>query len=153
MKKLSRFIAIFSGVISCVFLVINIADIFIGVACRQFSASITWTEELARISLVWCVMLGASSAFYEGDNMSVDFIVRVLPDSLKKLCSLISFMIEAVVLGILIYYGSQNVMGGWTMRTMALHIPRAVPLMSVPVGMSLFLAVLIGKFIERKCTT
>ena len=150
MRRLSKFIAIFSGVMSCIFLVINIADILIGVLSRQFSASITWTEELARISLVWCVMLGASAAFYEGDNMSVDFVVRVLPDSLKKLCSVFAFMIEATVLGVLIYYGSQNVMGGWTMRTMALHIPRAVPLMSVPVGMSLLLAVLIAKSFSKK---
>lgn len=149
MQKLSKFIALFSGVSACIFLVINIADILIGVASRQFSASITWTEELARISLVWCVMLGASAAFYEGDNMSVDFVIRVLPDSLKKFCSVLAFMIEAIVLGVLIYYGSQNVMGGWTMRTMALHVPRAVPLMSVPAGMSLFLAVLIGKFFSK----
>ena len=149
MRRLSKFIAIFSGVMSCIFLVINIADILIGVASRQFSASVTWTEELARISLVWCVMLGASAAFYEGDNMSVDFVVRILPDALKKFCSVLAFMIEAIVLGVLIYYGSQNVMGGWTMRTMALHIPRAVPLMSVPVGMSLFLAVLTAKFFTK----
>ena len=149
MRRLSKFIAIFSGVMSCIFLVINIADILIGVISRQFSASITWTEELARISLVWCVMLGASAAFYEGDNMSVDFVVRILPDGLKKFCSVLAFLIEAIVLGVLIYYGSQNVMGGWTMKTMALHIPRAVPLMSVPVGMSLFLAVLTAKFFTK----
>ena len=149
MRRLSKFIAMFSGVMSCIFLVINIADILIGVASRQFSASVTWTEELARISLVWCVMLGASAAFYEGDNMSVDFVVRILPDALKKFCGVLAFMIEAIVLRVLIYYGSQNVMGGWTMRTMALHIPRAVPLMSVPVGMSLFLAVLTAKFFTK----
>ncbi len=149
MQKLSRFIALFCGVISCIFLIINIIDILTGVISRQFSASITWTEELARISLVWCVMFGASSAFYEGDNMSVDFVVRILPDGLKKLCRVIAFMIEATVLGVLIYYGSQNVMGGWTMRSMALHIPRAIPLMSVPVGMSLFLTVLISKFFTK----
>ena len=149
MKRLSKLIAIFSGVTACIFLVINIADILIGVAFRQFSASVTWTEELARISLVWCVMLGASAAFYEGDNMSVDFVVRILPDRLKKFCGVLAFMIEAIVLGVLIYYGSQNVMGGWTMRTMALHIPRAIPLMSVPVGMSVFLAILIGRFFGR----
>ena len=101
---------------------------------------------------MWCVMIGASSAFYEGDNMSVDFVVRVLPDGLKKLCRVIAFMIEATVLGVLIYYGAQNVMGGWTMRSMALHIPRAIPLISVPAGMSFFLTLLIMRFFERKCT-
>lgn len=150
MRRLSKFIAVFSGVISCIFLVINIADILTGVISRQFSASVAWTEELARISLVWCVMLGSSAAFYEGDNMSVDFVLNILPERIKKFCRVIAFMIEAVVLAVLIYYGYLNVMGGWTMRTMALHIPRAVPLMSVPFGMSLLLTVLISKFFSKK---
>ena len=152
MRKLSKFIAIFSGVISCIFLVINIADILTGVIARQYSASVTWTEELARISLVWCVMLGASAAFYEGDNMTVDFMLKLFPERIKKFCGILSFMIESTVLIVLIYYGYLNVMGGWTMKTMALHIPRAIPLMSVPAGMSLFLTVLIMMFFERKCT-
>lgn len=149
LNRLSRFIALFSGVIACIFLVINIADILTGVISRQFSASVAWTEELARISLVWCVMLGSSAAFYEGDNMSVDFVLKILPERIKKFCRVIAFIIEAVVLAVLIYYGYLNVMGGWTMRTMALHIPRAVPLMSVPFGMSLLLTVLISKFFSK----
>lgn len=149
LNRLSRFIALFSGVIASIFLVINIADILTGVISRQFSASVAWTEELARISLVWCVMLGSSAAFYEGDNMSVDFVLKILPERIKKFCRVIAFMIEAVVLAVLIYYGYLNVMGGWTMRTMALHIPRAVPLMSVPFGMSLLLTVLISKFFSK----
>ena len=152
MRRVSKFIAIFSGVISCIFLVINIADILTGVIARQYSASVTWTEELARISLVWCVMLGASAAFYEGDNMTVDFMLKLFPERIKKFCGILSFMVESLVLAVLIYYGYLNVMGGWTMKTMALHIPRAIPLMSVPAGMSLFLTVLIMMFFERKCT-
>lgn len=147
MRKLSKFIALTSGIISCIFLLVNIADIFLGVIARQTGiSSIIWTEELARISLVWCVMLGASAAFYEGDNMSIDFAVKVLPEGAQKFCRVISFVIECIILGVLVYYGIQNVSGGWTMRTMALHIPRAVPLMAVPIGMGLFLAVLVNKF-------
>lgn len=147
MRKLSKFIALTSGIISCIFLLVNIADILLGVIARQTGiSSIVWTEELARISLVWCVLMGASAAFYEGDNMSIDFAVKVLPERARKFCGVISFMIECIVLGVFIYYGIQNVSGGWTMRTMALHIPRAVPLMAVPIGMGLFLAVLVNKF-------
>lgn len=150
MLKLSKFLALTSGVIACIFLVINIADIIIGVIARQTgTSSIIWTEELARISLVWCVLIGASAAFYEGDNMSIDFVVKVLPENLKVLCRVIAFIIEVIVLGVLVYYGTQNVMGGWTMRTMALRIPRAIPLMAVPFGMGIFLAVLITKFFSQ----
>lgn len=151
MHKLSKFFALTSGIIACVFLVINIVDILLGVFSRQLgSSSFVWTEELARISLVWCVLIGASAAFYEGDNMSLDFLVKVLPPKFQAFCKVLSFIIEAVVLGVLIYYGALNVKGGWTMRTMALRIPRAIPLMAVPIGMGIFLAVLIAKFLSRK---
>ena len=151
MLRLSKFIALTSGVLSCIFLLVNIADITLGVIARQSGiSSIIWTEELARISLVWCVMIGASAAFYEGDNMSIDFAVNALPEWAKRLCRVIAFVIECVVLAVLVYYGAQNVAGGWTMKTLALHIPRAVPLMAVPVGMGLFLAVMVSKFFGRE---
>lgn len=150
MLKPGKFLALTSGVISCLFLIINIIDIMTGIISRQVGINgVTWTEELARISLVWCVMTGASAALWEGDNMSIDFMTRLLPETGRKFCGLVAFVIEAVVLGVLVYYGSLNVMGGWTMRTMALHIPRAVPLMSVPVGMGVFLAVLVARFFGR----
>mgnify|MGYP002623353137 CR=1 FL=1 len=150
MQKLSKFLALSSGIFACIFLVVNIADIIAGIIARQAGINLVWTEELARITLVWCVLAGASAACWEGDNMSIDFAVRMLPETLRRLCRFVSFVIEAVILGVLIYYGSVNVMGGWTMRTMALHIPRAVPLMAVPAGMAVFLAVLCLKFFGRK---
>lgn len=151
MLKLSKFLALTSGIISCMFLLVNIADITLGVIARQSGiSSIVWTEELARISLVWCVMMGASAAFYEGDNMSIDFAVNALPEWAKRICRVTAFVIECIVLGVLVYYGAQNVAGGWTMKSLALHIPRAVPLMAVPIGMGLFLAVMVSRFIGRK---
>ena len=151
MLRLSKFIALTSGVISCIFLLVNIADITLGVIARQSGiSSIIWTEELARISLVWCIMIGASATFYEGDNMSIDFAVNALPQWARRICRVIAFVIECVVLGVLVYYGAQNVAGGWTMKTLALHIPRAVPLMAVPVGMGLFLAVMVSKFLGKE---
>ena len=150
MRKLSRFIALACGIISSIFLLVNVADILLGVTARQSGSSLVWTEELARISLVWCVMIGASAAFYEGDNMSVDFAVSRLPGWAERVCRVLAFVIECTVLVVLVYYGAQNVAGGWTMRTMALRIPRAIPLMAVPVGMGLFLAVVVSRFFSRE---
>ena len=150
MRRLSKFFALTGGITACIFLLVNICDIVFGVIMRQSGAgSIVWTEELARISLVWCVMLGASAAFYEGDNMSIDFAVKALPKTLQTVCKVTALVIECTVLIVLIYYGAQNVAGGWTMRSMALRIPRAVPLMAVPIGMGLFLAAIVSKILSR----
>ena len=78
--------------------------------------------------------------------MSIDFVVNGFSPRWRALCRLISFLIEATVLVVLIVYGAQNVMGSWTMRTMALQIPRAVPLMAVPLGMGMLLIVLVASW-------
>ena len=147
LNRLSRVIVRFSAVAGCCFLVLNIADITAGVVARQVTGtSLVWTEELARFSMVGFVLIGAAAAFAAGDNMSIDFVVNPLSPRWRVLCRLVSFLIEATVLVVLIVYGIQNVMGSWTMRTMALRIPRAVPLMAVPVGMGMLLIVLVASY-------
>ena len=147
LNRLSRFIVRLSVITGCCFLVLNIADITVGIIARQTAGiSLVWTEELARFSMVGFVLIGASAAFAAGDNMSIDFVVNGLSPRWRALCRLISFLIEATGLVVLIIYGIQNVMGGWTMQTMALGIPRAVPLMAVPVGMGMLLIVLVASY-------
>lgn len=149
LNGLSRLMVRVSAVVGCLLLLVNIADITIGVLARQSGeTSIVWTEEVARFALVWFVLIGAAAAFAAGDNMSIDFVVKIMPRPLQTLCRFVSVVIEAVVLCVLIWYGVQNVAGGWTMRTMALRIPRAVPLMAVPIGMGMLLVVLLADYLS-----
>ncbi len=148
LERINKFIVMLSAATGCILLIINIIDIMIGVAARQTGyTSIVWTEEAARFALVWFVLIGASAAFYEGDNMSIDFITKRLSPRVQAFLKFIAVIIETIVLFILIFYGIQNVNGGWTMKTMALQIPRAVPLMAVPVGAGMLLIVLISSYL------
>ncbi len=150
LNRVSRFIVRLSAAAGCCFLLLNLADITVGILARQGTkTSLVWTEELARFSMVGFVLIGAAAAFAEGDNMSIDFVVNGLSPRWRALCRFISFLIEAVVLLVLIVYGVQNVMGSWTMQTMALRIPRAVPLMAVPIGMGMLLIVLVAHYFAR----
>ena len=151
LSRLEKFIVILSGAAGCLLLLVNIADILLGVIARQSGRfSIVWTEELARFALVWFVLIGAAAVHYEGDNMSIDFLVKKFSRRIQALLKLIAMLIEAIVLIVLIYYGWQNVQGSWERRTMALKISRAWPLMAVPVGAGLLLAVLILHYILNK---
>lgn len=68
------------ALISCSFLSLNICDILIGVFSRYFfHTSFIWTEELARYSLIWMVMVGASCAHVRGDMMAIDFVMPKFP--------------------------------------------------------------------------
>lgn len=145
-ERLSRLVERASIWLGGFLLMLNISDIVMGVTLRSLAgAAPIWTEELARFSMVWMVLIGAAAAFSNGDQMSIDFVVMKLPPRVQMLCRFFSVCVQTVVLGALIWLGTRNVMGSWKMKTMALGVPKAVPLMAVPIGMGLFLAALLLK--------
>jgi len=149
LERLSRVVEILSIWLGALLLLINIGDILMGVLLRYFyRAAPIWTEELARFSLVWMVLIGAAAAFLRGDQMSIDFVVNVLPRRGKAFCRFLAAAVQVAVLGALVWFGARNVMGSWKMKTMALGVPKAVPLMAVPFGMSMLMIVIIAKYLK-----
>ena len=133
----------------CAMLIVNICDILMGVATRYFlGGAPIWTEELARFSLVWMVLIGAAAAFINGDQMSIDFVVGLMPKRGKALCAFLSVAVQSVVLACLIWFGAKNVIGSWKMKTMALGVPKSLPVMAVPIGMGIFLCALLAKYVR-----
>lgn len=121
-------------------LVINISDILLGIFCRYvLGSSIIWTEEVARFSLVWLVFMAAAGACFRGDHMVIDFVVPKLPVPLGKGVAVFRVVLTVFILGLMIYLGFVNAVKMWNMRTMALGIPKTIPLLSVPAGLLLLL--------------
>ena len=126
---------------ACLLLAFNIGDILVGVFCRYvLKSSIIWTEEAARFSLVWMVMVGALGAAMKGDHMVIDFVVPRLPAALRRLVGWGRFLLTVLILSLMIYLGAINAFQMWNMRTMALNIPKTIPLLSIPAGFLLLLA-------------
>ncbi|HCA41092.1 MAG TPA: TRAP transporter small permease [Aminobacterium sp.] len=135
--RLERFSAWSAGAL----LVINVGDVLLGIFMRYImKSSAIWTEEVARFSLVWLVMVGATGALCHGDHMVVDFVTPRLPQKFQRIIKFFQGIITLLVLGAMVYLGSINAIKIWGMRTMALNIPKTVPLLSVPVGCALLLA-------------
>ena len=152
LEKFSRLVEWTSAVLAGGLLIINIVDIVMGIVFRYvLKNSVICTEEVARYSLVWLVMLGAAGALAKGDHMAIDFLVPKFPGWLKKTSEVLRLGIQLVVLFVLIWYGAMNVRGTWHMKTMALGIPKAIVLMAVPLGMSiLLLQLVILEFIKAR---
>ena len=149
--RLSRMLASISVWLGGFLLLLNVGDVIMGVTLRYFGgAAPIWTEELARFSMVWMVLIGAAAAFYNGDQMSIDFVVMKLPPRGKAFCRVLSVAVRFVVLAVLIWFGARNVIGSWKMKTMALGVPKSIPLMAVPIGMGLLLATILFKAAARK---
>lgn len=127
---------------ACLLLAFNIGDILVGVFCRYvLHSSLIWTEEAARFSLVWMVMVGAFGAAVNGDHMVIDFVVPRFPAALRRLVGWGRFLLTVLILSLMIYLGTVNAVQMWNTRTMALNIPKTIPLLSLPVG---FLLLLVG---------
>ena len=149
--RLSRMLASISVWLGGFLLLLNVGDVIMGVRLRYFGgAAPIWTEELARFSMVWMVLIGAAAAFYNGDQMSIDFVVMKLPPRGKAFCRVLSVAVRFIVLAALIWFGARNVIGSWKMKTMALGVPKSIPLMAVPIGMGLLLATILFKTAARK---
>ena len=140
LKKISNYIKYLSMVLAGVFLVINISDILISIFFRYFlNDSLVWTEEVARFTLIYSVMFGSVYALSFGDHVKITIVLEYLPDIISKIINFIVHLLIISIIGYMTYLGIHYVDNAWIFQTLALGIPKAIPLMSIPIGMGLFL--------------
>ena len=153
MKVIKRMLFYLERLSACTagaLLVLNVCDILLGVFCRYvLQNSIIWTEELARFSLVWLVLMAAGGAYYRGDHMVIDFVAARFPLWIQRLLSGLRVILTVSILGLMIYLGFTNAVNVWHMRTMAMGIPKTIPLFAVPLGLGLLLCIYMLKLLDR----
>jgi len=153
-KKLSKWISrleLLGAWAACFMLAVNVSDILLGVFCRYvLKSSLVWTEEAARFSLIWIVMLGALGAALKGDHMAVDFVVPHLPPFFQQVIKQGKFFLSSSILLLMIFLGWVNATKIWYMRTLALNIPKTIPLMALPAGFALLLLGSVLLFFEER---
>ena len=91
-------------------------------------ASVTWTEELARFSLIWMSILGAAYLNAKREHLSMDFLYRKFSDQTKKKVS--------IVIEILIFLFALIVMvaGGLNLVYTTLHLGQLSGTLRIPLG-------------------
>ncbi len=112
----------FSSIAWAIFVVMTVAQVFLRYVA---GTPLFWTEELARLCLVWFVYLGAIILTKEDDHIRVGIFVDKVSGRWKYLFKLIKNFAEISVAAYLIY-------GSWVIlpvtiktRTPALDIPVA----------------------------
>lgn len=129
-----------SMLVAGAFLVLNVTLILLAVVTRYvLKSSFMWTEELARYCLIYAVMIGANAALRNGDHMAIEFIYKRLPAPVSAVANWVKRAVVLFIFGLMAYRGFIFASKAWATTTLGLGIPRAVPLMAVPVGMALLL--------------
>lgn len=101
--------------------------------------SLFWSEELARLILVWLTFFGATVAYYHGRHPGVDTVFKRLPGNLKRMVELISCLAGMVLFTVMVIWGAKF---AWFVKlqiTPALNLPKWVVMAVVPVCGIIFL--------------
>ncbi|MEO9511289.1 MAG: TRAP transporter small permease [Flavobacteriaceae bacterium] len=116
-----------------VLLVIIFAILVLDVAWQVFSRyvlnrSFSFTEELARFSLIWLSILGAAYLNAKREHLSMDFLYKKLPEGKRK--KALYFIELCVFLFALIVM----VIGGLNLVYTTLHLEQLSGTLRVPLG-------------------
>jgi len=109
------------------------------IVCRAFSFSISFTEEIARFILVWCVMLGAAAGVREGGHLAIECISKVLPAWLARWTPLLGLAVMAAFFGLVGVLGARYAFAGGE-TSQSLRLPIWTLRLAVPAGAFLIAA-------------
>jgi TRAP-type C4-dicarboxylate transport system permease small subunit len=98
-----------------------------------------WTEELARMLLIWISLLGASIGFITKSHLGVDYFVGKLNEKWQAIGELIVYLLVAFFAGLVLIYG------GTRLVTSTLQNGQPSPALKIEMGY-VYLAVPISGF-------
>jgi C4-dicarboxylate transporter, DctQ subunit len=148
LKWLERY---FEELICCSALVIIALCVFSQVVARYvFSVAIHWTEEVAAISMVWAVYMGAALCVRERFHIRILVGVTSLPERLGKNVIFISDLFWAFFCVFMIKVGWDYLAVFWkfTSRSPSLGIDELYPQSILIIGYSLMLVRLIQTYVH-----
>jgi TRAP-type C4-dicarboxylate transport system permease small subunit len=95
------------GILCITVFVVLVVNVLLGVGTRRFW-TVPWTEELARLLLLWLAMLGAALAHIENKHLGVDALTRALHPSARRIAGLVTHLAVFFFAAAVMIYG-----GGW----------------------------------------
>jgi TRAP-type C4-dicarboxylate transport system permease small subunit len=91
-----------------------------------FDAAIPWTEELARLGLVYVTFFGSVVAFQRREHLRVEVLVNAFPPRLRKWLGVIVDLASILVLGVVVWQGVPLLIKFWPLLSAALEWPVTV---------------------------
>lgn len=138
MKFFDKFCGVVSkifAVCAALFLVIIVATCFMQAFTRYFMGHTwAWTEEAARYSFAWCMMLATVSCCYVRTHSGVTILNDMLRGKAKHIHQALLDLAFAVFGLLMLIYGVELSLNQSTVQSALLHIPMWAVYGAVPVG-------------------
>ena len=149
-QRIRKTLVAIETVLLGVFLSVMVLSVFLQVITRLLHVSISWSEELARFSMVWAALIGAALALERGSMHRIDLLAKRLPARMQRALGVLVDLVVAALIVTLIWKGA-----AWALRpyvrvqvSSALEISMSWVYAAVPVSGVLMLLSMLLKFCE-----
>jgi TRAP-type C4-dicarboxylate transport system permease small subunit len=86
-------------------------------------AGFEWTEELARLDLIYLTFFGSIVAFQRREHLRIETLVHLLPPSARRCLRVMVDLASMVVLGVVVWQGVPLLKRFWPLLSAALSWP------------------------------
>lgn len=123
-------------------LLIMVAVNFFNVISRYFiHASISFTEELLIMLLIWNTMLASALAFKYKAHLGLSVLTDLFPQRFQKIVVIVSSSAGVFLMGVLVFFGIKMIENQFefNLRTPVLEMHESVISIAIPFGAALIL--------------
>ncbi len=94
-----------------------------------------WEEEVARYLMIWSSFLAASYALWQGEQLGMEFVVKLLPERWRRAVRILGNLLCIVFLAVIAYQGFVWMMPQQLDQVSpSLGITMAIPYAAIPVS-------------------
>lgn len=112
-----------------------------------FNYSLGWADELSRFVFIWLIFVGAALAYFRGQHISVDYLVKMMPRRLEYATNLLADLLVLLVLGTILW-GSWQVLSTFPGRSAILGVPMSWVTASVPIATVLMMLMCVYRVVS-----
>jgi C4-dicarboxylate transporter DctQ subunit len=142
MKKIMMALNHIEEIIASSLMIITSFIVFIQAILRyQFNYSLSWSEEVSRMMIIWFIFLGSSIAVREKAHVNMDALPNIATPFFKHILQLAVTVVCIVFTGLITYGGITMVNRAMKINSTATAtgVPLVIPYMAIPVGLGLML--------------
>lgn len=104
------------------------------VITRFFNYSLTGTDELSRLLIVWLTFLGTSLAFHDKMHLAVNYFVKKANHKNRKRVYMLVNSLIVLFFAVLVIYGFKFSFEAMTYTSSTLQLPMGIFYLAIPVS-------------------
>lgn len=118
-----------------------VAIVIYQIFARAASASIRWTEELARLVCIWAVFLGIPAMMLRRSLIRIEFFFDHMPVGVQRALLMFEFVVSAALFVFLAVLTGRQVVETWSQTSAGLVWPMGI--FTLPIALGAVLALIV----------